>query len=92
LEYNQPSLIGLAKLILSNSLSVAQPESLTQSIHSTRTFGKGISGVPVEAMLFLLFLGISLYSTPIRVVPDKSGSNYPKMSSGRHSCTNFYVT
>ena len=38
-EYNQPSLIGLANFILSNSLSVAQPESLTQSIHSTRTLG-----------------------------------------------------
>ena len=45
-EYNQPSLIGLASLILSNSLSLAQPESLTQSIHSTLTLGNGISGVP----------------------------------------------
>ena len=39
LEYNQPSLTGRANFILSNSLSVAQPESLTQSIHSTRTLG-----------------------------------------------------
>jgi phage terminase small subunit len=30
---------GRANFILSNSLSVAQPESLTQSIHSTLTLG-----------------------------------------------------
>jgi len=70
--------MGLANFILSNSLSVAQPESLTQSIHSTRTFGKGISGVPVEAMLFLLFLGIALYITPIRDIPDKSPIDFSK--------------
>jgi phage terminase small subunit len=39
LEYSQPSFTGLANFILSNSFSVAQPESLTQSIHSTRTLG-----------------------------------------------------
>jgi len=58
-------LIGLARDILSNSLSLAQPESLTQSIHSTLTLGNGISGVPNEATVFLLFLGIPSYISKI---------------------------